>query len=62
MAKDKPLGAAVFEVELYQKNQNLEARIQVISLTPSSAANYVKRQFFTGDSWKVIKVKKIRVI
>lgn len=60
LEQTEPMTAAIFQVELRQENNNLDAMIQVISLTQSMAKRFVLSKFFVGGSWDVVKVKKVR--
>ena len=60
LEQTEPMTAAIFQVELRQENNDLDAMIQVISLTQSMAKRFVLNKFFVSGSWDVVKVKKIR--
>lgn len=51
--------AAVFEVTLHQKSNNLNAMVQVVALTESDAKRLVLNTFFK-TSWEVTGCKVIR--
>lgn len=47
-----------FRVYVRCEANDLNAWVEVISLTPSTAMDFVKRRFFTGKGWEVVKVEK----
>jgi hypothetical protein len=51
--------SGVFRVDLRQESNNLEASVEVMSLTSSSAKMFALRKFFP-KGWEVVKVTKVR--
>lgn len=51
---------AVYEVHLHQEANDLNAMVQVISLSETDAEAMVHRTFFQPGSWKIMHTKKVR--
>ncbi len=53
------MDSAVFQVDLHQDANNLDASVQVISISSSGAKMFAVRKFFP-KGWEVTKVTKVR--